>query len=106
MKRPLFVLETDGSVRPAYNQQEYLSFMEDNTKKILAQDQAYSICQIVTSFLGKEPLSTTKKKKSPMLFETLVTGGVIDGSVRLYTSYEAAMAGHKAIVQLIHNSIN
>ena len=106
MKRPLFVMNPDGSLREAADRQEFLAFMDADIKKIILQEKIYNVCEVTTSFLGREQLSTPKNHKPQKFFQTIVTGGIIDGSARLYATHEEAIAGHKSIISLIRGSIN
>lgn len=54
-------------------------------------------CDVSTIFLGLDHAFTTEG--SPVLWETMVFGGDLDGEQQRYTSEEAARAGHEAMVQ-------
>ena len=105
-KNYLYVMDPDGTVRQTTDKDEFTSFMEDSTKKVLVKTPIYNICEVVTYFLGKEPRLSPKTGKGPFIFETRVFGGIIHGSSRLYTSYSDSLAGHKDILRLIKISIN
>lgn len=109
MKRTLYVMETDGSVRQAVSREEFITLMGDDLKKSLYTDDVYGICSVSTSFLGAEPLAPTKgtkKRSGRILFETLVSGGPIDGLLVQYSTYEDATKGHKNMIQKIKSCIN
>lgn len=53
---------------------------------------------ISTVFLG---LDHNWGDGEPVLFETMVFGGKMDSHMRRYTSYDAALTGHKRVVKLV-----
>ena len=60
--------------------------------------QCYTVSLIATAFIGQaECLDETKP---PLLFETMIRGGINDGIVQQYTSWEQAEEGHAKAVQL------
>ena len=55
---------------------------------------------VVTSFLAMN--MTLSKSDSPMVFETRVKGGWLDGEWERFATLEAAKAGHEAWVARVH----
>jgi hypothetical protein len=106
MRRPLYVLNQDGTLREATDKNEFVSFMDENNKKLLASEKVYNICEVITSFIGRDLSTKPRASTSPQLFETLVVGGVINGSQRTYATYQEALAGHQHITQLVRNNIH
>lgn len=57
--------------------------------------------EISTIFLSVD--SSTSRTGPPILWETMVFGGKLDGEQRRYTSEAAAILGHKELVNRVRN---
>lgn len=55
-------------------------------------------CRVSTIFLG---LNHNYGAGRPLLFETMVFGGELDGEMNRYSTWDEAEAGHNAIVERI-----
>lgn len=73
-------------------------------EKILAQEHIDKI-MISTVFLGIDHGSPFGKG-TPVLFETMVFGGELNGEQERYCSYDEAMAGHKIMVERVKATLN
>jgi hypothetical protein len=57
-------------------------------------------CRVSTVFLGLDH-RWAKDEGDPLVFETMIFGGVNDQYQKRYTSYEAAEAGHAEACRLV-----
>lgn len=76
-------------------------WMNDRRTDIHVADEKVGEVRISTVFLG---LDHNFDKGDPILFETLVFGGPLDGEMDRYHTWEEAEAGHAAIVQRVLNA--
>jgi hypothetical protein len=53
---------------------------------------------ITTEFVGQA--ECIDETKPPLLFETMIRGGIYDGTVQQYTNWEHAQEGHEKFVRL------
>ena len=58
--------------------------------------------KVSTVFLGIEH---GFDKECPILFETMVFGGTLDGEQDRYCTYDEAVSGHKAMVQRVKDGL-
>ena len=65
----------------------------DNTRRVAAYEKGDVL--VSTVFLG---LNHRFGDGPPLLFETLVFGGPLDGEMDRYSTWDEAVAGHNAIV--------
>lgn len=67
----------------------------------------FADCLISTKFVGIDLNPGSGNYKSqPMVFETLVMGGVLDGKKNLYPTWDEAMQGHLKICTQISKLSN
>lgn len=59
-------------------------------------------CVVSTVFLGIDVAFS--RGNQPILFETLVVGGVNDGLERHYATWDEAVLGHDSLVELVLKS--
>lgn len=59
---------------------------------------------ISTVFLGFD--HSFVKQELPILFETLVFGGKLDGEMNRYATWDEAVSGHKAMIKKVKNAYN
>mgnify|MGYP001606146526 CR=1 FL=1 len=72
--------------------------MGSDTERRVAHDEIGKI-RVSTVFLGLD--HRFDSAGDPILFETLVFGGELDGEMNRYTTWEAAELGHKAMVERV-----
>ena len=58
--------------------------------------------EISTVFLGLD-YSFVRLGNSPVLYETLVFGGSLDGEMDRYSTFEEAVSGHRRMVARVQN---
>ena len=68
---------------------------QDDSERILAHT-TINDSLISTVFLG---IDYNCNGNIPLLFETMVFGGLLDGEQQRYTTYEQAMLGHHEMMQ-------
>lgn len=61
--------------------------------------------KISTVFLGMDH-GSPYDKGPPVLFETMIFGGELNGEQERYCSYDEAMAGHKIMVERVKATLN
>ncbi len=54
---------------------------------------------IATEFIGQA--ECIDETKPPLLFETMIRGGIYNGTVLQYTTWEQAEEGHQKAIQLV-----
>jgi hypothetical protein len=82
---------------------EWAYFFEDANNRIVANDQLQSGIEVSTIFLGID--SNLGQSGFPLLFETMVFGGPMDGHRRRHTVYLEAENYHKKIVKEIKDKL-
>ena len=79
---------------------------KDTRERVIAQDRDESAgadgVMVSTVFLG---LDHQFGDGPPVLWETLVFGGSLDGEMARYTSRAAALAGHQVICDRVRGAI-
>ncbi len=83
--------ETDQPV-PA-TEVEFSAWKEANPDRCRVGEYEVGNALVSTVFLG---LDQGDEPNEPVLWQTLVSGGPLDGECDRYTSYEAAKKGHEA----------
>lgn len=74
------------------------SFEESNNSKNIDLLDTFDDVQVSTVFLGWDH---SFGSETPILFETMVFGGIHSDYQRRYTTYEDAEAGHKETIKMI-----
>lgn len=90
---PLYILTDDGVPVLTTDVVEWGRWFETHERR-LAFDRLPT-CDVSTVFLGIDHAWT---KGPPVLWETMVFGGKLDGEQQRYTSQSAALLGHREIV--------
>lgn len=97
-----YILDADGNPVPCLDTLEWARWFEGAFRRVAFTDLGEVLGQVSTVFLGldhnfnpmRDPLSYR-----PVLWETMVFGGLHDGEMCRYDSLEAAQRGHEAMVQ-------
>ena len=75
-------------------------FEKADQERIIEKTQIQDV-EIPTVFLG---LDHQFGSGSPLLYETLVFGGILDGEMDRYSTYEGAKMGHRSMVAKVIES--
>lgn len=94
MRKP-FWYKLDG-IRPVPDETNGLWFIQNKEKRQVAFTKITKDIEISTVFLGLDHNFGNSGK--PRLFETLVFGGPMDGSMRRYENWIEAEQGHQEMV--------
>lgn len=73
-------------------------------KDLDESDPNKTIC-VSTVFLGLDHNWSMQENAKPILFETLVFGGVLDGEMDRYFTKEEALLGHQNMCQRVRESL-
>jgi hypothetical protein len=97
-----YYLDKDDTIVPVddFNNPEWLCFMKDIARRRLATDVVSDGIKVSTVFLGIDH-GHGAPGNVPVLWETLVFGGPLDGEMRRYTSKEEALKGHEDMLRLV-----
>lgn len=89
-----YKLDENGNPQPmGHDLSAWLKEMRKNRR--VAFDEV-GVSTVSTVFCG---VDRSLGRGPPLVFETMVFGGVLDGSEQLYSTREQALAGHKQLVQ-------
>jgi hypothetical protein len=72
----------------------------EDANRIVGYTQITSEVSVSTVFLGVDHRFPGMPPGPPIVFETLVFGGPLDGDGNRYTSWDDAETGHKAFVRI------
>ena len=104
-----YILDANGDPQPCEGLLTGGRFMEGRDARRVAVDMEEgneaegARVRVSTVFLG---LDHRWGGGPPVLWETLVFGGVLDGEMDRYTSRAAALAGHQAMCQRVMATIH
>ena len=94
-----FILNEDKTVPPVGNAIEWARFLESGSvNRRVDRTEVTDAVYISTVFLG---LNHQYVDGPPLLFETLVFGGLLDGEMERYSTWEQATTGHLLIVEKV-----
>ena len=99
--RKLWVLR-DGEPVPEPDVMKWGQWYENAANRIVAKTKIGD-AEVSTVFLG---LDHSFGEGEPVLWETMIFGGVHDQYQDRYTSKEAALAGHEVAVALVRKTLN
>lgn len=102
----LYILDENKEPVACGDYYKYAKFMADMTNRRVALDEfgeGENVVRVSTVFLGLEHGYTEDDK--PILFETLVFDGMLDGECIRTTSWTEALEAHKAMLQLVLQSL-
>ena len=77
---------------------EWGQWFENADNRRVAFDTVAGGVQVSTVFIG---LDHNFGDGPPLLFETLVTGGALDGEMERYSTWDEAERGHQAMLERI-----
>jgi hypothetical protein len=86
-------------------------WIEDNpNRKIVGYDELADLngddVRVSTVFLGLDRAMPWDEDKTPVLWETMIFGGINDQYQERYTSYEDALEGHQNAINFIKTENN
>jgi len=87
---------------PASDTLEWGRWFENKDNRRVAFDKVEDEAEVSTVFVGLDH----GFGGTPLLFETMVFGGKLDGEQDRYSTWEEAEAGHKAIVGRVRASMS
>lgn len=105
-----YILDANGDPQPCEDWQTWGQFMESRDARRVAVDMDEgnetdgTRVRVSTIFLGVD--HRWGDDGPPVLWETMVFGGVLDGEMDRYTSRAAALAGHQAMCQRVMATIH
>lgn len=91
----MYVLDAVGNPVPEPDTRKAAEFFSKDANRIVAQHDVEN-SRVSTVFLG---VDHSHGSGMPVLWETMVFGGHLDQHQERYTSHEAAVAGHMAILR-------
>lgn len=94
MRPDRYVLDADGKPLPCEDLLAWARWYED-ADRLVALDEPVPGQKVSTVFLG---LDHQFGKGPPVLWESMVFGGPLDGEQERYTSRVAALEGHQRLV--------
>lgn len=95
----MYVREQDGTIRQANSMTEWGEYFSDRESRRIAQDDIGEEISVSTVFLGMD--HGFGGGGPPIVFETMVFGGVLDEYQWRYATEEEARANHNEIVEAI-----
>jgi hypothetical protein len=103
-----YILDEHDNPQPCEDLTEWARFYESDRRRVAqdldeGNDADGTRVRVSTVFLGLD--HNYFGKGPPILWETLVFGGVLDGEMDRYTSREAALRGHQAMCQRVNDTI-
>jgi hypothetical protein len=102
-KRPvMYVLDAAGNPVPEFSPLAYAEAMMNNDPHIAREERGQ--VEVSTVFLGMDHDWT--RKGPPILYETMVFGGVYTGLQLRYSTRAEALAGHAKIVAEVFGENN
>lgn len=85
---------------PAHDTLEWGHWFENTENRRVAFDKVEDEAEVSTVFLGLDH----GFGGTPLLFETMVFGGKLDGEQERYSTWDEAEASHKAMVERVRAS--
>ena len=94
-----FILNEDKTVTSVGNATEWAAFLEsDSDGRRVDRTEVTDDIEVSTVFLG---LNHQFGDGPPLLFETLVFGGKLDGEMCRYSTWDQAVSGHLRVVERV-----
>jgi hypothetical protein len=102
MDRNFYVLDEDNQVIPTDSSASWALWFE-NANRIVGYTQITSECHVSTVFIGIN--HRFSGEGPPLVFETMIFEGPLDGHQWRYSSWDDAETGHKAAVRKAREAI-
>jgi hypothetical protein len=93
-----YILDSKGSPVQCFDIKEWAEWFGDFENRVIMKTQATDEAVVSTMFLGVDRNYTGTG--APILFETMIFGGIKDGEQRRYATREEALNGHWQMVDL------
>jgi hypothetical protein len=103
MKTIYYILSNTGQVIKCKKFSAWPNFMSSIDGRIIAEDNIGNVT-ISTVFLGIN--NSCDESEQPKIFETMVFGGLLNGTESHCATLKQAKAMHKKMVQRVKQSIN
>lgn len=84
---------------------EWSARFDDPTPNIVGQDKLAADVEVSTVFLGLNHNFGPRARSHPLIFETLVFGGELDGATDRYSTWAQAEAGHRAMIARVEATL-
>lgn len=98
----LFILDDNGNPVPISDALQWAKWFNKTERRIVAKTEIDPGVEVSTVFLGLDhnyAMMSDPMKYKPVLWETMVFGGVMDQFQCRYNSLENAKAGHAEVVK-------
>lgn len=89
----------DKQVTPCHDLMIWANWMENNPEKRRVAEDVINGVRISTVFLGLD--HNFGRIGGPIVFETMVFGGMLDQEMNRYCTYERAIEGHHSMVRQV-----
>ena len=99
----MYILDENNKPVVCDDASEWARWFEGSEDRIVAQDSVGDV-KISTVFLGLD--HNFSGTGDPLLFETMVFGGVHDEYTERYTTYDLAKQRHDEVVAFVRRGIN
>ena len=102
--RPLrYVLDEDRHAVEEPSLVAWGEWLADSANRVVSWTRINSEVEVLTAFLGLD-LARRGRRGPPLLFETMISGGQLDGRHWRYSSWDDAETGHKVAVRKAQRS--
>lgn len=103
MDLKLYVLDEQNQVVPAQDSSEWAHWFDNTTNRIVGYTDITSEAHVSTVFIGIN--HRFFGEGPPIVFETMIFGGPLDGHQWRYSSWDDAETGHKAAVRKAREAV-
>lgn len=105
LPRPFYYIrEEDGTVHPIDDVLEWADRMAAIKDRWSLRTTVEEGVEVSTVFLAMDHSYLTYGGHAPLLFETMVFGGPLDGEMERYATEEAAYVGHGAMIERVREA--
>ena len=94
-----YILDSDGRPVAEEDLLVWAEWIERSDKQRIIEKTAIADCTVSTVFLGLD-YSFGDDSGIPILYETMIFGGNLDGQMRRYSTREEAEEGHRDMCRL------
>lgn len=100
-----YVLDENRNAVAGPSLEAWGQWLEDPANRVVGWTLIVnSEMEVLTTFLGLD-LAPRGRRGPPVLFETMISGGALDGRYWRYSSWDDAETGHKVAVRKIRKTI-
>lgn len=104
----LYILDENGDPQPVEDPLVWARWFHTANRTVscdLDEGDSGKTIRVSTVFLGIDHSFSFGRNAPPVLWETMVFGGVLDGEMDRYTSKEAAALGHQEMCQRVSETL-